>query len=263
MVEPINLSKLREDLQTEIIGHCILYFQNLPSTNYLARELANGGTKEGTVVIAETQKQGYGRLNRKWISPKGGIWLSIILRPSIEARYASKLTMLTSVTVAHVLRELYQLKPEVKWPNDVLINRRKICGVLTEARTRGNSLNYVVLGLGINTDFSLDTLPVHLRDSSTTLMHELRRPIQRESLLSRLLQETESNYEQFIERRFDLIFKEWRRLASFLGSQVKVVNRGEQVEGKAVDIDPNGALLVKLKDSTIRKVVSGDLSIAE
>jgi BirA family biotin operon repressor/biotin-[acetyl-CoA-carboxylase] ligase len=263
MVEPIRISKLREGLRTEIIGRCILYFHSLTSTNYLARELAIGGAKEGTAVLAEIQTHGYGRLNRKWASPKGGVWLSIILRPRVEARHATKLTILGSIVVAHVIRDLYQLKPEVKWPNDVLINHKKVCGTLAETRTRDSMLNYVILGFGINADFSLETLPIYLRDSSTTIKQETRKLIQRESLLSRLLEETEINYRQFIERRFDSLLKEWQRLASFFGSQVRVFDQGEKIMGEAVGIDQDGALMVKLKDNTIRTIVSGDLRIVE
>jgi len=256
----IQPSKVKKNLRTKFLARTVLYFRKLPSTNETAKQLAAIGTKEGTVVIAEIQTHGRGRLKRKWISPNGGIWLSIILRPKTETKHAPKLTLMVSVAVAKTINKLFLLKTEIKWPNDVLINHKKVCGILTEATTKDKKLDFVVVGIGINADFNLSALPAHIRKSSTTLKEELKKEIDRETLLCKLLEEVELYYNLFTKGKFDKILKEWRTLASFLGSHV-VVTDEEKIEGWATDIDEDGALHVKLKDQTTRKMTSGDLTI--
>lgn len=257
--EFIRLSKVKDGLDTEILGYPFLCFRELTSTNDMAKELAMGGAREGTVVTAETQTHGRGRLKRKWLSPAGGLWLSTILRPRTELKHASKLTLMVSVAVAKTISKLFRLKAEIKWPNDVLIEGKKVCGILTEAKTEGETLAFVVVGIGINANFDVNTLPPYLQDSSTTLKEELRKEVERESLLCTLLEEIELYYHLFISGKFSTMLNEWRGLASFLGSYVQVVSRGEKLEGQAIDIDENGALMVKLRDQAIRKVTSGDM----
>lgn len=257
----IRLSKVKDGLQTDILGHPFLCFRQLTSTNDMAKELATRGAREGTVIIAETQTRGRGRLARKWISPTGGLWLSIILRPKTEPKHTPKLTLMVSVAVAKTISKLFQLRAEIKWPNDVLIEGKKVCGILTEAKTEGETLDFVVVGVGINGNFNVDDLPTHLQDSSTTLKEELKKEIDRENMLCTLLEEIESSYHLFLNGKFDTILDEWRGLASFLGSYVQVVSSGEMIEGQAIDIDENGALIVELKDQTMRRVVSGDLTL--
>jgi len=259
--ERIKLSKVKGGLRTKVLGYSFLVFRELTSTNEIAKELALRGAKEGTVIVAETQTKGKGRLKRKWISPVGGVWFSIILRPRAEPRYAPKLTLMASVAVAKTVSKLFPLKAEIKWPNDVLINRKKVCGILTEANTKGETLEFVVIGIGINANFNVDELPFSLRGSSTTLREELKREIDRESLLHALLEETESYYNLFTKAKFDAILTEWRTLAGFLGSYVEVGSHGEKIRGRAVDIDEDGALIVKLKDRTLRRVASGDVTV--
>jgi biotin-[acetyl-CoA-carboxylase] ligase BirA-like protein len=227
----------------------------------MAKELALIGAKEGTVVAAETQTSGKGRLSREWISPAGGLWFSVILRPKVSPEHASKLTLLAAVTVAKTLDKLYHLKPEVKWPNDVLIDGKKVCGILTEASTKGEHLNFVVVGFGINANFPLSKLPVFLRGSSTTLQEKLNKQVDVETLLCAVLEETEHYYTVFTKGIFETILAEWRRLAKFLGSHVYVTSLNEKVEGWATDVDEQGALIIRLKDHTTRKIVAGDVTL--
>lgn len=257
----IRLSKVKDGLQTQILGHPFLYFRELNSTSDMAKELAIRGAGEGTVIIAETQTKGRGRLKREWLSPVGGLWLSIILRPRTEPKHASKLTLMVSVAVAKTIIKLFRLKTEIKWPNDILIEGKKVCGILTEAKTEGKTLDFVVVGIGINANFNANALPPSLRDSSTTLKDELNKEFKGETLLCALLQEIESYYHLFTNGKFGTILNEWRGLASLLGSCVEVTSHGEKIEGKAIDIDENGALMVKLKDQSICRVISGDLTL--
>jgi len=227
----------------------------------MAKELAMKGAREGTVIVAGAQTRGRGRLGREWISPGGGLWFSIILRPRVSPRDAPKLTLMMSVAVAKTLNRLFDLGAEIKWPNDVLVNGKKVCGILTETSTKGESLNFAVVGVGLNANFSLHDFPADLRGSSTTLKVELKREIERETLLRSLLEETEHYYNMFTQGRFHAILTEWKRFSQFLGSYVRVTSFDEKFEGWATDIDENGALIVKLRDKTTRKVVSGDVTI--
>ena len=261
MAQPLSLSEVKVKLQTRIIGHPLVYFRELASTNQMAKLLAEHGLREGTVIIAEKQIKGRGRLNREWVSPPKGLWFSVILRPRVQARHLPKLTLLASVAVAKTLRRLYGLKAEIKWPNDVLVNGRKVCGVLTEAETKGESAEFAVVGIGVNANFDLLALPKSLESSSTTLRHELKREVRREALLSSLLEEMESLYELFSAERFDQLLNEWRSLAGMLGASVEIKVDEENVQGQAVDIDQDGALILRLKDGVTRTVAFGDLTV--
>ena len=257
--ERIRPSKVREYLRTRILGQSVLYFRTLPSTNDIAKELALRGTSEGTVVVAETQTAGKGRFKREWASPEDGLWLSIILKPNVQLRQVSKLTLLASVAVARTINRLYGLKSEIKWPNDVLINEKKVCGIITESQTMGKTLRFAVLGIGINANFDTAVFPTHLKESATTLRKELGRKIDREKLLGEVLAEIESCYGLLRRGRFEVILGEWRRLAGLLGSYVEIDSDARRIQGWAIDIDDDGALIVRLKDKTPLRVISGDV----
>ena len=257
----IQPRKIKERLQTDLMGREIHHFAEVSSTNDVAKELATNGAEEGTVVISETQTLGRGRLGREWASPEGGIWFSIILRPEVEPKDASKLTFVGAVAVARVIREMFNLRAEVKWPNDVLIGGKKVCGILTETSTKGDALNFVVVGVGINANASLNSFPESLRNSLTSLKEELKEEIERERFLRALLEELEHYYTMFMRKNFDLILEEWRNLAGFLGQYVEVLSFDEKITGRAVDVDQNGALIIKLRNGTVKKVMSGDVTI--
>jgi BirA family biotin operon repressor/biotin-[acetyl-CoA-carboxylase] ligase len=258
---PILPYKVKSREQTRIIGRTIHFFRELPSTNEMAKELAKKGAKEGTVLVAKIQTHGRGRLDREWISPNGGLWLSIILRPKASAKEASKLTLMMSVTVAEAINKQFDLNSEIKWPNDVLVNGKKVCGILTETSSRRDLLNFAVIGVGINANFRLRDLPPNLRDSATTIKDEVKREIDSESFLRCLLEETEHYYNAFTTGDFNTILTEWKKLSKFLGSSVEVTDFGESIEGLAMGIDENGALIIKLRDNTTRKFVTGDMIV--
>ena len=257
--EKIHPSKVRENLRTRILGQAVLYFRGLTSTNDIAKELAVRGVSEGTVVVAEIQTAGKGRFKREWASLEDGLWFSIILKPNVPLRQAPKLTLLASVAVAKTINRLYGLKTEVKWPNDVLINQKKVCGILAESQTMGKVLRFGILGIGINANFSIAAFPAHLQEAATTLRMELGRKVERETLLCELLAGIESYYELLRRGRFEAILDDWRELAGFLGAYVEIDIDGKRIQGWAADVDDDGALIVRLKDKTLLRVVSGDV----
>ncbi|NWF86565.1 biotin--[acetyl-CoA-carboxylase] ligase [Candidatus Bathyarchaeota archaeon] len=257
----MDVDRLQEGLCTKRFGKRIVFLQEIDSTNNYAKKLASYGAEEGTVVIAETQTAGRGRLGREWISPMGGLYLSIILRPKIRAVEAVKLVFVASLAVAKVLNEIYRLSVETKWPNDVLVKGKKVCGILAESNTAGEKVNYTVIGLGVNANFSVEkTLPKELAETATSLENELGRKILFEELFRELIEKLETVYYLFLKEGFAPILDEWKKYACFLGQKVEVASGAEKLHGIAVDIDSDGSLILKQNDSSI-KLVSGDLSL--
>ncbi len=262
MPTKINPDRLQEGLRTRRFGRRIFFSHVVCSTNDWAKELALLGAPEGTVAIAQTQTGGRGRLGRVWFSPDGGLWFSIILKPKLKAAEAVKLVFVAGLAVAEVLRELYGLKVETKWPNDVLVDGRKICGVLAEMSTVGEKVNFVVLGIGVNANFEArKVFPEELWESATSLMNELGRKVKLEELFRVLLEKLDSVYEQFLKEGFSLILERWKSCAGFLGKQVEIADETERLCGLALDVDSEGALVLGLKDGATRHVFVGDLSM--
>jgi BirA family biotin operon repressor/biotin-[acetyl-CoA-carboxylase] ligase len=249
---------IKAKLSTKIIGKAIYSHNNVDSTNDIGRKLAKEGIEEGAVVVADVQNAGKGRLNREWFSPKGGLWLSIILRPDIKPSEATKVTLMAGVTVARTLRNIYNLDAKIKWPNDVLIEDKKVCGILTEVRSLENKINYVILGIGINANFDLTALPKEIRDISTTLRYELGRDLALEDLFLALLMRFDKCYDMLRAGKSNKILSAWRELSNTLGRRVKITTLKETIEGIALDVDDMGALIVKINDNKEQKFLTGD-----
>jgi len=258
----VNVNRLHEGLRTRRFGKNIVFLREVSSTNDLAKELAGYGAVEGTVVVAESQTAGRGRLDREWFSPKGGLWFSVVLRPKLKPTEAVKLVFASGLAVAEVLHELYGLKAETKWPNDVLVNKRKVCGVLTEINTTGSRVNYVVVGAGLNANFDVATVfPEELRKVAVSLENVLNRKVRLEELFGAVLEKFEYFYELLLKEGFDPLLARWKRYAGFLGSQVEVVSGAEKWVGLAVDVDYDGSLILRLKDGTEKRVFVGDVTL--
>jgi len=258
----INVDGFQEGLQTKWLGRNIFFSRAVHSTNDWAKELAELGASEGTIAIAETQTAGRGRLGKDWVSPKGGLWFTFILRPRLKPAEAVKLVFVAGLAVAQVLHELHGFKVETKWPNDVLVNGRKICGVLAEMNTTGGNVNFVALGVGVNANFDAKkALPKKLWKDATSLESELGRKIRLEKLFKALLERLEVIYEKFLKEGFNPILEEWKVYAEFLGHQVEVVSQNEKLVGLASDVNQEGALVLKLEDGTLNSVFVGTLSL--
>jgi BirA family biotin operon repressor/biotin-[acetyl-CoA-carboxylase] ligase len=216
-----------------------------------ARELAKEGAAEGTIVIAETQTRGRGRLGREWLSPQGGIYLTLILRPRISPAYAPRINLMVSIAVASTIRELFGLRAELKWPNDVQIGGKKVCGILAEMSAEMDVVNFVNVGIGTNVNNSMS----RFREVATSLKDELGREISRKRFLSALLAEMDERRAILMEPE---LLHQYRRLSCTLGRDVRMTSLGEEVTGKAIDVDAMGALVLKEKDGSLRTVVVGD-----
>lgn len=262
MSAKISVNKLQDGLRTKSLGKSIIFSREVDSTNERAKKLATYEAQEGTVVIAETQTRGRGRLDREWVSPAGGLWFSIVLRPKLYPTEAIKLTFVAGLAVAEVLNEMFDLKVETKWPNDVLVNGRKICGILTEMNTTGQTVNFVVVGIGVNADFNVEEVfSEQMRKVATSLEDELGRKVELEELLRSLLEKLETLYGLFRKEGFSAILEKWKNYAYFLGHKVEVVSPTGKLRGSALDIDNEGALLLEFEDGTVKRVVVGDVSL--
>ena len=233
------------------LEHKIHHFGEIGSTMLVARELAKKGVEEGTIVIAESQTSGRGRLSREWFSPRGGIYFTIILKPEISLIYAPRMNLMASVAVAKAIRKLYGLKAELKWPNDVLIEGKKVCGILAGMEAEVDAVNFVNLGIGINVNASIS----QYEKAATSLRAELGREVSRREFLSTLLTEIAAQKSLLTGNG---LLEEWKLLSATLNREVKIVAPGEEITGWAVDIDTSGALIVRGENGSLRSAIAGD-----
>jgi BirA family biotin operon repressor/biotin-[acetyl-CoA-carboxylase] ligase len=258
----MRVDKLQEGLRTKLLGRKLFFLHSVSSANDFSKELASHGAEEGTVVVAKIQSAGRGRLKRRWLSPKGGLWFSVVLRPRLSPSEASKLVFAAGLAVAKALDEAYGLAVEVKWPNDVLVKGKKICGILTEMSTARGSVRFVVVGVGVNANFDVRrAFPEELRLTATSLENELGRKVRLEELLRVILEKLEDAYELFLKKGFGPVLKEWKTYADFLEHKVEVSGAAERLVGLATDVDSDGSLVLRLADGTLRHVVAGDVSL--
>ncbi len=244
------------------MGQKIYHFTKVTSTNYVGRKLGLKGAEEGTIVISEIQSRGRGRLGRKWFSPEGGIWFSVILRPKMNPKDAPKITFALSLAMAKAINDMLRLKVKIRWPNDVLVNNKKVCGILTELYSKsGDAIDFIVSGVGINANNNVRSFPRALNESATSLKEQAKRTIPREAFLKTAFEELEHYYKMLTQRGFDPILREWKSLTDTLSSQVVVTSFDEKAEGQAIDVDQDGALLIRLKDGSIKRAISGNASV--
>lgn len=235
----------------------IEHFNEVDSTNEVAKRLALEGAPEGTVVISDVQRKGRGRREREWFSPKGGVWMSLLLRPKMTPSQAAPLTLIAGLAVAKTLSRLYYLKCKLRWPNDVLINEKKVCGVLTEISAGIDRIDYIVAGIGINANIDIDSFPGEFRGVATTIKNELNKEILRDELVEQLLEEFGKLYKIFQKQGFSKLKEEWKKSASTIGRKVRIITDRRTIEGIARDLGENGELFVETQEG-IEKIISGD-----
>jgi BirA family biotin operon repressor/biotin-[acetyl-CoA-carboxylase] ligase len=254
--------EIQHGLQTQVIGKDIIFYESIDSTNNEAKRLAAKGAAHGTVVVAEEQGTGRGRLERKFFSPPGkGIWFSVILRPHFLPQDAPKCTLLSSVAVAMAMKK-FGMQAGIKWPNDILWKGKKLVGILTELSAEMDRINYVVIGTGINVNISAEEFPEELRDIAASLSMMKGEPLPRVPFFRAVLEAMDELYASIVTDGFGRVFEEWRRYTVTLGHEVNVigVTSDDVFSGLAADIDEDGALLVDTAEGR-RRVLAGDVSI--
>lgn len=256
----LDLGRVREQLASQRLGHNFHYFTEIDSTNARARRLAENGAAEGEVVIAEWQNQGRGRLGRRWESPPfANLYFSILLRPKLPPVHAPQITLMAAVALAEAVDSFIPQTPAIKWPNDILVDGKKLAGILTEAACDSERLEYVILGIGVNLNYSVDSMPKEIRERATSVLELTRQNIDRESFLQRLIQGLDRCYGELEQAGFDALATRWEAYFGWRGRRVRVELLDQIMSGRAKGIDRDGALIIVDDHGAEQRVIAGDV----
>ena len=260
--EYLNRNEILDGLNTKTIGKELYLFKEVMSTNTVAKFLSENDVSNGTVIISEKQSGAKGRLGKSWESPLGGIWLSLVVKPNVDHSKIPMITLATGVAVVKTLERIGIENAEIKWPNDVMINDKKVCGILTEAITKFNSIESVIIGVGIDANFDVNILSEELQEGTTTLDIELGHRVNENEIIRFFLEEFERIGILFEEGGFERILKEWRKYSYSIGKIVEVREPfSKSYDGYVLGISREGALVVEKIDGTLEKVISGECII--
>jgi len=254
--DSLSADLIKSGLETRFVGQRILYYPSVTSTNELAKREAGQGAAEGTVIVADEQTRGRGRLKRTWLTPEGNIALSVILYPDVSVLHS--LIMLASLAVVHSIESDTGLETQIKWPNDILINGKKVCGILMESDVQENRVKYVIIGIGINVNLRPEDSP-EIQSSATSLSGELGREVSRLSVVRNLLVEMEHMYLNLSPGGH--VYEEWRDRLATLGKEVRITEGETVYGGVAESVDTDGSLLLRLPDGSLRRIVAGDVTL--
>lgn len=257
-----NQESLKQQLSGKFIGHSLYYYKEIGSTNDEAFRLGVAGASEGTALIAERQSAGKGRMQRVWHSPAGvNIYTSIILRPHFEPARAPQISIAAGVAVAETIGQYCPGKAQLKWPNDIQIGGKKICGILAQMKMAVNIIDFVVVGIGINVNLNHEEFPPDIQEIATSLAIETGNEISRLELIIRLYENMAKWYKELLRNGFDQIKEKWLSLSPMIGKPVSVMFHDEMVSGKAIGIDEDGSLILLAVGNKEVKVSAGDATI--
>jgi BirA family transcriptional regulator, biotin operon repressor / biotin---[acetyl-CoA-carboxylase] ligase len=262
--EPCRLSMgyITDRTEKSAFGRSFRYYDEIESTNAETKSLANSGAPEGTVVIAEAQSAGRGRLGRRWTSPAGkGLLFSVLLRPRLPMNDSHLLTLVAAAAAAEAIEAVAGTPVHIKWPNDLFVGDRKVGGILMEVAGEQDEVEWVVVGIGVNVNTEYSELPVALRRSATSLKMAKGDPVDRSELLATLLLSLETHYKDAVDRGFDHALASFRSRDYLLHKSVSVETREGPVVGSASGVDDRGALLVELAHRQVRRFHSGDVTL--
>lgn len=246
----------------KIIGRDIRVFEQTTSTNDVVEKLARDGVREGTVVFAESQTRGRGRLGRKWLSPaRRGLWFSILLRPNLRPQETTQLTVASAVALRRAIVSETGLNPEIKWPNDVLVAGKKIAGILTEMSAELDKVRYAILGIGIDVNLTAAEFPPELKKLATSLRIETGAPVSRPALATAILRELDSVYSDVCAGKFSDIADEWEEHCATIGNNVAVQIGDRKIRGRAESLDDGGALLLRTEYGQLEPIFGGDVTV--
>lgn len=259
--EKVSENTIAWGLKTAWLGHRIIHKTTIPSTQRLAHEYALAGSPHGTVIIADEQTEGKGRISRAWHSEKGtGMWMSLILRPAILPYLAPQLTLLTATVLAEVLDGLTAVHPQIKWPNDILVQGKKTTGILTEMQAEQDQIIYVIIGVGMNVNQQIEDFPEDIKEKATSLRAETGEKVELNVLIQRFLELFEKRYTTYLHEGFDRVKSSWETYGFRLKETLQIANGNQTWEGVFLGIAEDGALLAERADGSIEKVYSGEIS---
>jgi BirA family biotin operon repressor/biotin-[acetyl-CoA-carboxylase] ligase len=245
-----------------IVGRDIKVFQETTSTNDVVEKMARDGVREGIVVFAESQTKGRGRLGRKWLSPsRKGLWFSVLLRPKLRPQDTTQLTATAANALLKGIRRHTGLDAGIKWPNDILVNGRKVAGILTELSAEADVVRHVVVGMGVDVNLAASDFPVDLRSLATSLQDELGRPLSRADLAVSILRELDIEYSRLMHGKFSEIAEEWEKNCITIGQRIEARMGSRIICGFAEAIGDDGALVVRTEHGRIERLTAGDVTI--
>lgn len=258
--DKVSENEIQLGLKTKMMGRYIHFEQIVGSTQKIAQSLATEGAEEGTIVVADQQTSGRGRMSRSWYSPSGtGIWMSMIIRPNIPIHSTPQLTLLTAVAVVQAIEEETKLKPDIKWPNDILINGKKVVGILTELQAEADQVHSVIIGTGINVNQKLEEFPEELQNIATSIQIETGIIWERALLIQTMLLKFEKLYLLYLTQGFKPIKLLWESYAISLNKEIVARTLNGSFQGKAIGINDQGVLLIELSDGSIKEIYSADI----
>lgn len=258
----LTYNEIKEYLKTEFVGRDIYYFDELDSTNSYAKSIAEQLEGEGQVVITEKQVNGRGRLGRQWVSQNNkGIWMSIILKPKIDIYDVSKITQVAAASVNKAINDL-DVNSLIKWPNDIIIDNKKVCGILTEMNSEINIINYIVVGIGINVNHNKSDFSEEIKDVATSVkIHNNCNNVKRNELVARILNYFEDYYNEFVSGNFNVSLNICKENSYVLNKYINIIKNDKITVAKAIDINDNGELVVEYNDGNIGTILSGEVSV--
>jgi BirA family biotin operon repressor/biotin-[acetyl-CoA-carboxylase] ligase len=256
----LSADAITAGLNTRFVGQRTLYFPSLTTTMDIARQEALNNTPEGTAIIVDEQTAARGRLQRVWLNPQGNIALSVILYPQKENLHT--MIMGASLAVSDCIETVTGIRPDIKWPNDILIKGKKVGGILIESNIRENRVIYAIIGIGINVNIDVAAFP-EIQSKATSLSYELGKDVSRLSLIRQLLKEIESYYLKSASG--DKVYRQWQSRLITLGNKVRATSAtGETIlEGLAESVDRDGSLWLRLEDDSLSKIIAGDVTLSE
>ncbi|MBA4536105.1 biotin--[acetyl-CoA-carboxylase] ligase [Bacillus aquiflavi] len=261
--EKVTADEIRLGLKTKLLGSLIHYEETVDSTQKIAQKLAYKGVPEGTVIVAEEQLKGRGRLARNWHSAKStGIWMSIILRPNIPIPKAPQLTLITAVAAVQAIEEVSGIRAHIKWPNDILINGKKLAGILTELQAEADRIFSIIIGIGINANQKAEDFPEELRSIATSIFLEKGEPIKRAELIKVFLSKLETLYLLYLEKGFHPIKLLWESYAISIGKQIIARTLSGSIKGTALGITEDGVLIMEDKLGEKHYIYSADIDLS-
>jgi BirA family transcriptional regulator, biotin operon repressor / biotin---[acetyl-CoA-carboxylase] ligase len=253
--------EIHKKLRTQFIGKKMRYLETTPSTICVGKQLCSEGDIDkmhGLVIIAEEQSGGVGRMGRAWVSPSGGIWITIVLKPHVPIDHIFMITMAGSIAVARAIRKEFDLGALIKWPNDIFIGKKKVAGLLLELSAESDMVHHCLLGIGIDVNVPLANFAPALQNQITSISAEVGHEVDRASFLARILKEFESHYLLIESGEYDTIIREWKSLSYTLENRVQIRTLKNSFEGEAIDIDEFGALIIRKDNGKLERVIAGD-----
>lgn len=261
---PLNIEKIKQNLKTKYIGKNLIFLESIDSTNLEAKRLIDKNIENGTLVIAEEQTLGKCRFSdRKWRSPKyKGLWMSLILRPTIETNLLPLITQMAAASITYSFNTRNNIKTFIKWPNDIILNNKKLVGILTELSLDSLKEPNIIIGIGINVNQSSADFSKEISDKATSLAIELNKPISREIVLADFLNDFEEFYDNFICTKDPKNFLEiCKRNSILIGKDIEITRKSKTISAKAIDINNSGELVIMFKNGHTENLISGEVTL--